>query len=197
VQRTFEGIIISIKEEKNRYDIYIVSDSLCDIKNRHLSIEISDFYGNPIVMDYKKVNIQKQSSKVYHSISKKSLKGIDLASVYMFIHLDLPTTFTHQTFHFVPMNKLKLPIPEFKFEKTEHDGFYRIESNVYAPYVKIDDFVYEGSLLPGIGGLINVRNKRANYIQYLESCDYFLITDVIRKSSQKTRIPGYCRGPLQ
>jgi beta-mannosidase len=167
VNQAFQNLIISVKEEADYYQIYIINDSLKNLKNYTLHVDISDFYGKKIIEKKLQVNIPAQSSKVYFSLKKKSLVGVDLTTIYMHMYFDPTWTYAYNFFHFVELNKLKLPQPNFSFEQIGNRDFYKVTSNVYTPYTLIDNTWYRDCLVPGEGTYINVERKYKGYIDNL------------------------------
>jgi beta-mannosidase len=162
VKESFESVIISVKEEENRYDIYIINDSLKSFQE-NLSLCISDFDGNVLWKKKINVNVKKQSSAVYFSLNKKLLNNFKLESLFMQLHLGEKV---YTNYHFKELNQLALIIPKFKIEK-EKNSFYSIQTDVYAPYVWVEGFGYRGHLDPNTKLMMLVTKENQHYMDSL------------------------------
>lgn len=153
VTSSFEPVIISIKEEENSFDIYVVNDMLQSIKGQKLIFSIQDFHGKTIISKKLNINVTKHSSKKCYSIKKKDLNNIDLTTVCLKMNIGEDARMPYTYSYFVKLNQLKLPIPEFKIENIG-DNHFKLSSNVFAPYVYIDGTNVNGAVLDRDQGII-------------------------------------------
>jgi beta-mannosidase len=153
VRKSFDSVILSVKEEKNGYDIYVINTTLENLHARHLHFCIRDFYDNILIQKKIPFQVNKQSSKKCYTLTKKALKGIDLTAVYMELNIGKDSRIPFTYHYFVKPNELKLPVPEFKIEPMGR-GMYQLNSNVFAPYLYIEGTQVKGETVSKNTGII-------------------------------------------
>jgi len=138
VSKAFYNSIVSIKEENEIYNVYLINDNNLDANLIEMNLSIKDFYGKELYSKRAIRIVKKNTSGIIYTINKKSLEQIDLTTVYLTCDIymkhranSMSITPTYY-FHFVKPNELKLPKSEFKI--IQENGMYQIETNVYCPY---------------------------------------------------------------
>ncbi len=143
VSEAFKPTIISVQEEKNNYDIYIVNEDTT--MQADLVVQVFDFYGKPKFFKRIKVHPKAKSSAIYFRIPKKKIEKMDPTSVYMNILLYRQNPDKNYSslvivdgkdFYFVKPNQLHLPSPDFQIAR-DSLGIYSFTSKTHCPYVLI------------------------------------------------------------
>jgi beta-mannosidase len=177
VKQVFKPLKISVKEEKESYEIYVTNDAgktpLLDFV-----IYIKNFYGEVIRTKKASSRVNENSSNSYVSIPKSNLTGIDLTTIYMYSYIQESEKIKNKTylfydenyFHFVRPNQLKLPVPEFKIITDSYGTV--LKTNVYCPYIMLPSFLKnEGAYLGTVqAGTRNISSHgNAEYLQWLST----------------------------
>lgn len=167
VEKSFNPVILSVQENIDSYDIYIVNEQGQN-ELFELHVTLSDFYGNRVWEKKKIVQARFGSSTNVFSIDKTALVGIDLTSVYLFFRIItaqkvlVRPTIAETFFHFVKPNQLKLPPAQFKIIEEGNDVY--LESKVYTPYLILPVETrfgqnYLGNLPPGKYRLYSIESE--------------------------------------
>ncbi len=172
VWRVFGPSLLSLQEEENSYDIYLVNENMT-IQNIELIIDINDFYGKNVWEKSVRTKAPQNSSSKIYSIDKKSLVDIDLTQVYLYCYIRtsdkvlVRPPITEAYFHFVRPNQLKLPKADF--EIIEEDGIYYFNNKTYIPYLLFPLNLgyygeFWGNTPPGKYSL-SINKEQANYLK--------------------------------
>lgn len=156
VKKSFAPTIISVKEEKDKYSIYITNDNK-KIKNSYMQIQILDFYGKVKFKKNISLTVSENTSKPYFKLSKKIVEQFDATSIYLDLQLfkkekNKKLTYIYdQQYHFAKLNQLKLPQPDLWVEK-DGNNLCWIKSKTYCPYVIIQGEANEPNQFIGTVG---------------------------------------------
>jgi beta-mannosidase len=177
VKQVFKPLHISVKEEKETYEIYVTNDG-AKTPELDFVIYIKNFYGEVIWTKKACSHINENSSNSYVSIPKSSLTGIDLTTIYMYTYIQESEKIKNKTylfhdenyFHFVRPNQLKLPVPEFKIITDSYGTV--LKTNVYCPYIMLPSFLknegaYLGTVQAGTRNISSYGN--VEYLQWLST----------------------------
>ncbi len=82
VKRSYDNILISLKNEKDKYDVYIVNDEIKGLKG-DLELKIYDFNSKELWKENVKADVKSNSSSVYASIDKSKLSKINLKNAVL------------------------------------------------------------------------------------------------------------------
>jgi beta-mannosidase len=118
IKKTFEPLLISVKELDKSYDLYLVNDGLNE-ENGYLKIELKDFSGEIKKSWLTSVSANTEVAKSAFSLPKTELEGTDLASAYLSIVWKGKKD-QKVLYYFVSPKLLKLPKPTIKIKQLNH-----------------------------------------------------------------------------
>lgn len=122
-KKTFEDLLISLEEEDNTLNVFIVSDKLENV-NAKLEIKIIDFNGELLFDEIKGVDILANSSQKYFSLKLPELTQEDhLVSARLILDNKVIAS---NIYYFLPFKDLELPVPNIQKEIFKVDTGYQI-----------------------------------------------------------------------
>jgi beta-mannosidase len=143
IEKAFDTLLLSMKEERNRFDIYLVNDSDFPLEDS-LEFYISDFSGKYLYDKKISIKCEARSSSVVFQLNDKEIESITKNKVFALA--SLKKNKYRKNFHFVRPNELQLLPSEFDFfgvEDTHGSGTSEfsviLQSNTYCPFVKIEN----------------------------------------------------------
>ena len=81
-KKLYNDISISVKEEKNDYQIFVVSDKLNDIKGV-LNVSVKNMKGHVLYTNSNEITITANESKIYFKINKSDIELFSKNEIYM------------------------------------------------------------------------------------------------------------------
>ena len=133
VKKSYENLLISVKEENDSYKIVIVNDNLESISG-NLKIQNIDFKGKLLLGESLKTEVKPNSSEVYYTLSKKDILATDLKKSLLNIKFISDKKSTSTAFYFVKPKELALEKPTISITKID-DLTIEITSDVLAKNV--------------------------------------------------------------
>jgi beta-mannosidase len=118
VKKSYEKVLISVKEEDNQYKIYLVNDALQNLEGS-LDIELLDFKGNRLWSKDVVVTVPANLSQVYSAISKKDMTALDLKQAVLSIHFKSEKETASTLYYFVKPKELALTKPTIQIKKLD------------------------------------------------------------------------------
>ena len=118
VKKSYEKVLISVKEEDNQYKIYLVNDALENLEGS-LDIELLDFNGNRLWRSDVVAAVLANSSQVYSAISKKEMTALDLKQAVLSIHFKSEKETASAMYYFVKPKELVLTKPTIQINKLD------------------------------------------------------------------------------
>ncbi|TGD57388.1 beta-mannosidase [Flavobacterium humi] len=88
-KRSFEPVLVSVQEEKDSYEIFIVNDELTSKKGT-LELQLMDFEGKTLWHKSATIHIEENSSKIYETVTKTQLAGFNLKETVLRVQLTMP-----------------------------------------------------------------------------------------------------------
>ena len=176
VKRSYKDVIISIKENKDSCDVYIVSD-LRQKEKAELHIELDDFFGNILWSHILLVVIDSNSSKIYYHFDRSLLRGYDEKSILLKCSLKQSDNYTSDAssiHYFVKPKDLQLIKPQFNIAEDicEQVQCFTLSSDVLmkdvcvsieGETINLSDNYFD--LLPGEGKIIYLpRHVRVKHL---------------------------------
>lgn len=133
VKKSYENLLISVKEENDSYKIVILNDNLESISG-NLKIQNIDFKGKLLLGESLKIEVKPNSSEVYYTLSKKDILATDLKKSLLNIKFISDKKATSTVFYFVKPKELALEKPTISITKID-DLTIEITSDVLAKNV--------------------------------------------------------------
>lgn len=133
VKRSYENVLISVKEEKDSYKIFVINDDLVGFSG-NLKIQNIDFKGKLLLEKSLKIEVQPNSSEVYFTLSKKDISEINLKKSLLNIEFNSDKKSTSTAFYFVKPKDLALEKPTISIKKLD-DLTFEITSDILAKNV--------------------------------------------------------------
>lgn len=173
-KRSFENLLISVKELEKVYKVYVINDDL-KVHKGELLLELFSFDGQKLSGIRKETSILENSSLVYFEIPKSDFQNFSLNNVVLSISFKSNTKEVKSTFFFVKPKEMKLTKPTIQIKKINEYTF-EIISDVLAKNVflssKENTFFSDNyfDLLPNQSVLVTV-SKPVENIQILSLFD--------------------------
>ena len=133
VKRSFENLLISIKEEEDDYKVYIINDNLNSIEG-DLSIILYDFNGKKVVEINEPTTSNENSSELKIAIPKINLKKYEKENSVLSVSFTSKNKTAKSLFYFVKPKDLKLSKPNIKIRVVDNTTI-EISSDVLAKNV--------------------------------------------------------------
>lgn len=140
IEKDFDTLLLSMKEEQGRYDYYLINDSDFSL-NDSLEFYISDFKGNHLYNKQILINCPPRSSSIVFQLKETEISAINKNKIFALA--SFKKTIYRKNFHFVKPNQLLLEQANINVSGLENkpNGIDRIgavlKSTTYCPYVKI------------------------------------------------------------
>jgi beta-mannosidase len=153
VKKSFEMVLISVKEEQDQYDIYIVNDAI-EKKEGELNLTLIDFSGAILWNVKVKRSVLENSSLVQYTIPKNVIEAYDLNELVLqtsFLAKDISSS---ANFYFVKPKDMVLTKPTIQIKRIDATTI-EVTSDVLAKNVYLscleDTFFSENyfDVLPG------------------------------------------------
>lgn len=131
-KRSFENLLLSVADENNKYEVYLVNDTF-EKQFGKLELELLSFDGKLLWKTSKEIKVEENSSAVWFEIPKVILEKFDLQQSFFKIQFNEVKT----NYFFAKPKELKLSEPNIQI-KTIDDVTIEISSDVLAK----DVFLY-------------------------------------------------------
>jgi len=132
VKRSFENLLLSVKEENSSYDIYIINDDLNSYEG-DFEIQMLDFSGKKLLNTFFAGIVSGNSSRVCMKISKE-LEKIDFKQQLLLVKFKSKTKSVETVYYFAKPKDLQLTKPNIQIKKMD-DLTYEVSSDVLAKSV--------------------------------------------------------------
>ncbi|MGV3697016.1 beta-mannosidase [Flavobacterium sp.] len=132
VKKSFSNLILSVKEEDNGYDIYLINDGL-DAQAGQLEVEMIDFGGSKHWNTITKETISANESRKVFKI-EKDFKQEDFRKLVLSVKFKFNGESVETLHYFVKPKELTLTKPNIQIKKI-NDLTYEISSDVLAKNV--------------------------------------------------------------
>ncbi len=144
----YDNILISVIKESGKYNIYIVSDSLKELKGK-LQMELMDFNGKVLADKTTDVTVPANSSAIYATLDNDFLNRIDTANTL----LECSFMGRKKLFYFTKPKNLNLPKAKVEVQLQEDNTLLlktdKLAKNVY---LQMQGATFSGNyfdMLPG------------------------------------------------
>ncbi len=127
-KRSFENVLISIKEEESSYKAYIVNDDLKPFEGQ-FDVVLRDFNGKKLWSAKNTGVIPGSSNLVHFEISKDDLERFDLKKAVLSVSFNAKNKSASSLFYFVKPKDLQLTNPNLQITK-RNELTYEIFSDV-------------------------------------------------------------------
>lgn len=131
-QHLYNDILISVKESRNQYDVYIISDRLEDFVGE-LNVSLKNTKGEVLMTQSKYLTIKNNSSNLYVTLNEEVIKQFSKSENYLSVELktkDGKSSYSTNYF-FVKPKELKLYEPGLKMELSEDGKALYVSSNKF------------------------------------------------------------------
>jgi len=118
VKKSYAEVLVSIKEEDDRYDVYIVNDAV-EKKEGELVVNLFDFDGKLLRNTILKKSIGENSSLVQYSLSKKEIEPHDYRKTVLAATFSSNATSSNTNFYFVKPKDLLLTKPTIQIKRLD------------------------------------------------------------------------------
>ena len=131
-KKLFNDITISVKEEKNDYQIFIVSDKQTDAKGT-LNISIKNMKGHVLYTQTDNVTLLANESKMYFKINKSDMEIFTKNEIYLSCEfIDVKGKLITKTIYcFVKPNKLQLQTPDITINFSKEKNCLMVSSKTF------------------------------------------------------------------
>ncbi|MCO6161302.1 glycoside hydrolase family 2 protein [Flavobacterium sp. NRK F7] len=133
VKQSFENLLISVGEDKEKYQVYLVNDSLQDILG-NLILKTIDFNGKVLFEKTILTEVKANSSQIVYTFSKKDIPKKYRKKSVVQLQFVTKEKKVNTTFYWVKPKDLQLLKPGLKITKID-EVTYEITSNVVAKNV--------------------------------------------------------------
>jgi beta-mannosidase len=113
-QRSYENLLISVKETPNHYQVHFNNDSF-DFVQGNLKMELQDFDGKTLWKASKDEEVSENSAVVLHEIPKEQLASYDLKQAVLIVTLND----TKSYYFFAKPKELKLQNPNISIRNID------------------------------------------------------------------------------
>ncbi|MFZ4927736.1 glycosyl hydrolase 2 galactose-binding domain-containing protein [Chryseobacterium sp. Mn2064] len=173
-KRSFEPVVISVAENSQNYEVYLISDLMKELK-ADIKFELLDFKGKTLWKALQTDHIEADITKKIRNLNKSELAPFDLSTVVLKMSTEKDTKL-EKLFFFKKPKELKLLKPEINITKISPTEI-EISTDVLAKDVYLigdthfsDNFF---DLLPGT-------SKKITLSKPLEKIDILSLWDVMR-----------------
>lgn len=132
-KRSFENLMISVKEEGDFYKVYVVNDNLLSLQGE-INLELIDFNGKKLWKNNGNIMLPENSSSVQFTISKKDFKKFPLNNAVLSVSFKSEISSVNSLYYFVKPKDLALSHPNIQLKFID-DFTLEITSNVLAKNV--------------------------------------------------------------
>ncbi|MFN3753207.1 beta-mannosidase [Flavobacterium sp.] len=132
-KRSFEKVLISVKEKENQYDIMIINDDFKSFDAR-FDVQLFDFTGELLWDAVAAVVIPENSALIHLAIPKKDFGGFDLKNAVLAVSFNSKDKSANSLYYFVKPKDLQLTKPNIQIIKLD-ELTYEISSDVLAKNV--------------------------------------------------------------
>lgn len=133
VKQSFENLLISVGEDKEKYQVYLVNDSLQNILG-NLIVKTIDFNGKVLFEKTILTEVKANSSQIVYTFSKKDIPKKYRKKSVVQLQFVTKEKKGNTTFYWVKPKDLQLLKPDLKITKID-EVTYEITSNVVAKNV--------------------------------------------------------------
>jgi beta-mannosidase len=153
VKKSYEKVLVSVQEEQDRYDVYVVNDEI-ENKEGELVLNLFDFSGAKLWNAIVKRNVLENSSLVQYTIPKKVIEAYDIKKLVLQASFLSKNTPSSAILYFVKPKDLLLSKPIIQIKKIDQLTI-EVTSDVLAKNVYLstleDTFFSENyfDVLPG------------------------------------------------
>lgn len=133
VKNSYENLILTVEENRDKYKIYIINDNLENISGK-LIIKNIDFNGEVLSEKIVDERVEANSSKVYFSFSKGEINKKNLKKSLLFIEFISENVKAKTIFYWVKPKELILQRPTITIKKID-EFTIEVTSNVLAKNV--------------------------------------------------------------
>ena len=133
VKRSFESVLISVKEEELVYKVYVINDDLKSYDGE-LFLELFRFDGQKLWETKKEIHILENSSVVYVEIPKSDFQNFSLKEVVLSLSFKSEAKEVKSSYFFVKPKELLLTKPNIQIKKLD-EYTIQVTSNVLAKNV--------------------------------------------------------------
>jgi len=111
-KRSFENVLVSVVEEENQYEVYVISDEVSSKKGK-LVLQLLDFEGKILWQSASEIQVAENTAKVYYTMDKKMFEKFNskqtvLSVKLVFFDSDVKSTL----FYFEKPKDLELKQPK-------------------------------------------------------------------------------------
>jgi beta-mannosidase len=132
IKKSFENVLISVKEEDDSYKIYIINDDLKTYSGE-LGLDLIDFNGNKLWNEKVIFIAAANSNKMYFAISKKDFESFNLMQAVLSVSFP-PLKQRTTLFYFAKPKDLQLTKPSIQIKKI-NELTYELSSDALAKNV--------------------------------------------------------------
>lgn len=125
-KRSFEELLLSVKEESNKYEVFLVNDSFEKLSGK-LELELFSFDGKLLWKKSKDVSVEENSSTAIYEILKEDLKSFNIYQTVLKVKFNE----VQSQYFFVKPKDLQLQKPNIQI-KILNDVMIEISSDVLA-----------------------------------------------------------------
>ena len=138
-KKLFNDISISISEEKNEYQIFVISDKLTDVKGT-LTVSIKNMKGHVLFTNSSEQLITANESKIYFKVNKSDIELFTKNDIYLSAEFtdSKGKVLTKNTYCFVKAKALQLQAPELSINFSKEKNCLLISSKTFVK----DVFLY-------------------------------------------------------
>ena len=133
VKRSFENVLISIKEDEDDYKVYIINDDFNTFKG-DLSIILYDFNGKKIIEINEPITCNENSAELKIAIPKINFKKYKKVNTVLSVSFTSKNKTTKSLFYFVKPKDLNLSKPNIKIKVVDSNTI-EISTDVLAKNV--------------------------------------------------------------
>lgn len=133
VRKSYEDLLISVKEENGKFRIYLINDTLESYKGE-LLLKWIDFEGNILLKSAQKIQVAENSSDVYFEIPSDELMGMDLGKVVLDITFQSDDKQANTFYYFVKPKNMALSKPAITIRQIDAQTI-EVSSDVLAKNV--------------------------------------------------------------
>ncbi len=136
VKRSFEMLLISVKEENDCYKIYFVNDKWSSLQGE-LNLELINFNGKKLWEAQASKVVPENSSTVQFIILKKDFETFNLNNIVLSMNFKSESTKAKSLYYFVKTKNLNLSNPNIKIKKID-EVTIEVTSDVLAKNVYLN-----------------------------------------------------------
>ena len=117
-KRSFENLLISVKEDEEVYKVYIINDDLRAFDGE-LLLELFRFNGQKLWGIRDEISISKNSNEVYFEIPKSDFQKFSLREVVLSLSFKSTTKEAKSSYYFVKPKELQFTKPNIQIKKLD------------------------------------------------------------------------------